>query len=316
MLEKLRMRRLKGEAARASEPKTKTESPAPHPPAPSKPAADVVSGRFRDLGLREEVMKGLERAEMASPTEIQCVAIPAILDGKSVVFGSPSESGRTLACLLPLIQLLRQDGVQTKPRCPQAVVLCPCGEKSLQAFCMAEFFTNDVQFRPLLAIKECNSKNQHESLEDPIDMVVGTPDGVLQCFEDKKMAYSDVRFLVLDEVDSMYSSGLGPQLSKLLELLKNHPSNSADPGFQAILVTAPMTEMMGGQPNPFLQRLERDHSGELAAVLLEMDSAEVVHLIESPDALKNKVAEALVSFCSGASEHDNENHSSLSSIKK
>lgn len=39
------------------------------------------------------------------PSEIQCVGIPAVLEGKSVVLSSGSGSGRTLAYMLPLVQV-------------------------------------------------------------------------------------------------------------------------------------------------------------------------------------------------------------------
>uniref|UniRef100_A0A5B6YUX9 Polyadenylate-binding protein n=1 Tax=Davidia involucrata TaxID=16924 RepID=A0A5B6YUX9_DAVIN len=51
--------------------------------------------------------------------------------------------------------------------------------------------------------------------------------------------------------------------------------------------------MLGEQLFPLVERIERDHAGKVTGMLLEMDQTEVLHLIESPDALKKKVAEAL-----------------------
>ncbi|KAJ4848048.1 hypothetical protein Tsubulata_044383 [Turnera subulata] len=53
------------------------------------------------------------------------------------------------------------------------------------------------------------------------------------------------------------------------------------------------TKMLGDQLYPLVQRLEPEHVGKVTGMLLEMDQTEVLHLIESPDALKRKVAEAL-----------------------
>ena len=39
------------------------------------------------------------------PSEIECEVIPAILEGKSVLLSSPAVPDRTLAYLLPLIQV-------------------------------------------------------------------------------------------------------------------------------------------------------------------------------------------------------------------
>ena len=64
----------------------------------------VVRG-FKELGVSEELVEVMEGIGEFVPTEIQCVAIPAVLEGKSVLLSSPSEPDRTLAFLLPLIQV-------------------------------------------------------------------------------------------------------------------------------------------------------------------------------------------------------------------
>ncbi|KAK6160787.1 hypothetical protein DH2020_004168 [Rehmannia glutinosa] len=51
--------------------------------------------------------------------------------------------------------------------------------------------------------------------------------------------------------------------------------------------------MLGEQLYPLVERVERNHAGKVTGMLLEMDQTEVLHLIESPDALKKKVFEAL-----------------------
>ncbi|XP_019053791.1 PREDICTED: polyadenylate-binding protein 3 isoform X1 [Nelumbo nucifera] len=51
--------------------------------------------------------------------------------------------------------------------------------------------------------------------------------------------------------------------------------------------------MLGEQLFPLVERIEHDLAGKVTGMLLEMDQTEVLHLIESPDALKKKVAEAL-----------------------
>lgn len=48
--------------------------------------------------------------------------------------------------------------------------------------------------------------------------------------------------------------------------------------------------------SPVLERLEHNHAGQIAAMLLEVDKTEVYHLTESLDALKRKVAEAMISL--------------------
>ncbi|XP_050214474.1 polyadenylate-binding protein 5-like [Mercurialis annua] len=53
------------------------------------------------------------------------------------------------------------------------------------------------------------------------------------------------------------------------------------------------TEMLGDHLYPLVERLQPEHVAKVTGMLLEMDQTEVLHLIESPDALKKKVGEAM-----------------------
>lgn len=62
--------------------------------------------------------------------------------------------------------------------------------------------------------------------------------------------------------------------------------------------------MLGEQLYPLVERLEPEHSAKVTGMLLEMDQTEVLHLIESPDALKDKVAEAMDVLRKASSKSD------------
>ncbi|MQM02597.1 hypothetical protein Taro_035355 [Colocasia esculenta] len=51
--------------------------------------------------------------------------------------------------------------------------------------------------------------------------------------------------------------------------------------------------MLGEQLYPLVEKIERVNAGKVTGMLLEMDQTEVLHLVESPDALKKKVEEAM-----------------------
>ncbi|KAJ6335215.1 hypothetical protein OIU78_011950 [Salix suchowensis] len=51
--------------------------------------------------------------------------------------------------------------------------------------------------------------------------------------------------------------------------------------------------MLGESLYPLVDQLEHDSAAKVTGMLLEMDQTEVLHLLESPEALKAKVAEAM-----------------------
>lgn len=51
--------------------------------------------------------------------------------------------------------------------------------------------------------------------------------------------------------------------------------------------------MLGEVLYPLVDKLEHGAAAKITGMLLEMDQPEVLHLIESPEALKTKVSEAM-----------------------
>lgn len=67
---------------------------------------------------------------------------------------------------------------------------------------------------------------QKRSLAAPIDVLVATPTRLLQHAEAGNVALGDVSALVIDEADTMFDQGFGPEISRLLKALKS----KAQPG--------------------------------------------------------------------------------------
>ncbi|XXG81257.1 hypothetical protein AAC387_Pa09g1936 [Persea americana] len=248
LLEKLRIRHLKDSAkaqpipshalSRADEKKKKGSI--------KKQEEKPVVSSFEELGLEVEVMGVLEELGISVPTEIQCLGIPSVLERKSVVLGSHTGSGKTLAYMLPIVQLLRHDellyGMLMKPRRPRAVVLCPTRELCEQVFRVAKSISHHARFRSTMVSGGGRMRPQEDSLNVPIDMVVGTPGRVLQHIKDGNMVYGDIKYLVLDEADTMFDQGFGPDIRQFLGPLKHRASKPDDQGYQTVLVTATMTK--------------------------------------------------------------------------
>ncbi|XP_004489911.2 DEAD-box ATP-dependent RNA helicase 39 [Cicer arietinum] len=243
LLEKLRIRHIKDAVKTTVEVVKKNQKPEE---VVKKKKVVVDVGSFKELGLSDEVMGAVRELGIEVPTEIQCIGVPSVLDGKSVVLGSHTGSGKTLAYLLPLVQLLRQDeqlnGILLKPKRPRAVVLCPTRELSEQVFRVAKSISHHARFRCTMVSGGGRLRPQEDSLSNPIDMVVGTPGRILQHIEEGNMVYGDIKYVVLDEADTMFDRGFGPDIRKFLGPLNRRASKPDSAGFQTILVTATMTK--------------------------------------------------------------------------
>lgn len=72
--------------------------------------------------------------------------------------------------------------------------------------------------------------------------------------------------------------------------------------------------MLGEALYPLVDQLEHDSSAKVTGMLLEMDQTEVLHLLESPEALKSKVAEAMEVLRNVAQQQANSPADQLASL--
>ncbi|KAE8701645.1 Dead box ATP-dependent RNA helicase, putative isoform 3 [Hibiscus syriacus] len=302
ILEKFRERQLKGFLKSSSKSKTKQqrEDGVGFENEKNISGATKFVSSFQELGLKAEIIRALSEMGIWVPSEIQCAGIPALLDGKSVVLSSETGSGRTLAFLLPLIQLLRQDEalLSVKPKHPRAIVLCSSEELCDQSFQTARFISRYAKLNPASKRGYGKSRLSENLAHDSIGMLVATPSETSQYIEEGSVVLEDIKLLVLDEMDAMFDHGFGSEIHKILGQLKKCRSKSKDVGLQTVLVTSAITKMLGKELSLVMEHMEQNNAGKVAAMLLEMDQQEVYELTESLDALKIKIAETMNSCLS------------------
>src|SRR2546426_12537457 len=81
---------------------------------------------FKQLGLSDDVVRGVAAAGYIEPTPIQLRAVPLILAGKDVIGSAQTGTGKTAAFALPILTMLKTHG---KCRC---LVLEPTRELAAQ----------------------------------------------------------------------------------------------------------------------------------------------------------------------------------------
>lgn len=79
---------------------------------------------------------------------------------------------------------------------------------------------------------------QAASLATPLDILVATPQKLLQHAEKGNVYYGDVQYVVLDEADTMFDRGFGPEVEKVLGPLRSKPEPA-----HCILVAATLTKV-------------------------------------------------------------------------
>lgn len=215
---------------------------------------------FTQLGVSQELQAALAEKGISEPTEIQAAAVPALLQHRAADFllASHTGSGKTLAYLLPLVQLLKEGeqlrGAAARPRRPRALVLGPTRELTDQILRVAKALSHTAKFRSSVVNGGGDMGGQREALERPLDVLVGTPQRVMQHAEKSHLYYGDVEVVVLDEADTMFDRGFGPEVKAILAAVRGKEQPA-----RCVLVSATMSKAVGrliDEEFPGMRRVE------------------------------------------------------------
>ena len=177
---------------------------------------------FDELGLLPELLKAVAEAGYSEPTPIQAQAIPVVLEGKDVMGGAQTGTGKTAGFVLPLLQrLARHASTSPSPaRHPvRALILTPTRELAMQVHESVQTYGKHVPLRDLVVYGGVDIKPQIEALRKGVEIVVATPGRLLDHVEQKTVSFNFVEVLVLDEADRMLDMGFIPDIKRILALL-------------------------------------------------------------------------------------------------
>jgi ATP-dependent RNA helicase DeaD len=173
---------------------------------------------FKELGVKEDFIKGLEELKIITPTDIQQQVIPLLLQGPTDLVGqAQTGTGKTAAYGLPLLHK-----IDPKLTVVQGLILCPTRElgqqvaKQLFKFTKysAKIFTEPVFGGPKI-------ERQIEALKRPTQIVVATPGRLIDLVKRKAVDLYNVKTVILDEADEMLSMGFKKELEEILGFVKN-----------------------------------------------------------------------------------------------
>tara|TARA_R110001592_G_scaffold17518_2_gene73724 strand:+ start:16017 stop:17153 length:1137 start_codon:yes stop_codon:yes gene_type:complete len=180
---------------------------------------------FEALGLAPYLLDSIKKLDYKSPTPIQEMAIPVILEGKDVLGLAPTGSGKTAAYALPIIQNL-QGKTKTKNRHINVLVLVPTRELASQVEVVFRALAQNLPF-PLksMAVYGGVSINPQMIAMQHVNVLVATPGRLLELVDSNAMHFEDLSTLVLDEADKMLNLGFKKEMDRIFVLLPKKRQN-------------------------------------------------------------------------------------------
>jgi ATP-dependent RNA helicase RhlE len=174
---------------------------------------------FTELPLSAALQQKLEAAQFVTLTPIQAGAITPALQGKDVIGTAQTGTGKTLAFLIPMIEMLQSETSREVLRQTRALILLPTRELAMQVHEQYQQLRSQGTPKAALVIGGVSEKSQIQGLRTGAGLIIATP-GRLQDLISRRLAdLRHVKMLVLDEADRMLDMGFLPAIERILEVL-------------------------------------------------------------------------------------------------
>ncbi len=170
---------------------------------------------FKELGLKEEILKGIEDLGFTEPMPIQEKVTPFLLseDNSDLVALAQTGTGKTAGFGLPLLHL-----IDASVNRIQALVLSPTRELCIQISNDLKNYSKYIKGFKVVPVYGGESIiHQYKQLDVQPQVLVATPGRLIDLIERGKVNLSGIKYLVLDEADEMLNMGFQDDIERILQ---------------------------------------------------------------------------------------------------
>ncbi|WOL00702.1 DEAD-box ATP-dependent RNA helicase 17 isoform X1 [Canna indica] len=243
--------------------------PSSHPvPTPSRSpfSPSLSSFAISDVPNEAFMFSFAEKMGFEIPTQIQAQAIPVVVSGRHVLVNAATGTGKTIVYLAPIVHLLqmyearvqRSDGTY-------ALVLVPTRELCMQVYAILQKLLHCFHWIvPGYIMGGENRAKEKARLRKGISILIATPGRLLDHLKNtSSFKYTNLRWIVFDEADSILELGFGKAVEEILDLLgsrqmndickKGKDTNSVKISRQNLLLSATLNEKVNHLANISLE---------------------------------------------------------------
>lgn len=192
---------------------------------------------FADFNLHPLLATAIQAAGYTTPTPVQVQAIPEVINGHDIVASAQTGTGKTGAFVIPALQRLLTTPVPAKGHGPRLLVLTPTRELAQQVMDSAKLFGKTSGMKTGVIVGGVGYAMQYQLLARHLDILVATPGRLIDHLEQRRVDFSRVELIVLDEADRMLDMGFLKPVERILEAI----DTARHARIQTLLFTATMT---------------------------------------------------------------------------
>lgn len=190
----------------------------------SSEAVQVVS-TFDDLGLKDDLLRGIYAYNFEKPSAIQQRAILPIIQGRDVIAQAQSGTGKTATFSISILQ-----SIDITMRETQALVLSPTRELAQQIQQVVLALGDYMNVQCHACIGGVSIGEDIRKLDYGQHVISGTPGRVYDMIRRRNLRTRNIKMLVLDEADELLNKGFKDQIYDVYRYLP--------PATQVVLLSA------------------------------------------------------------------------------
>ncbi|KAK8869980.1 ATP-dependent RNA helicase HAS1 [Kwoniella newhampshirensis] len=174
---------------------------------------------FSTLNLSAPTSSAIQRMGFETMTEVQARTIPPLLAGKDVLGAARTGSGKTMAFLVPSVELLST--LRFKPvNGTGVIIISPTRELALQIFGVAKEIMQGHSQTFGVLMGGANRKAEADKLAKGVNLIVATPGRLLDHLQNTKgFVFKNLKALVIDEADRILEIGFEEEMKQIIKIL-------------------------------------------------------------------------------------------------
>jgi ATP-dependent RNA helicase MSS116 len=210
---------------------------------------------FSALAISEKTKRGLsERMRIKFMTQVQHASLPGILQGHDVLAKAKTGTGKTLAFLVPSVEMLLQERARVEqfrrsnPRAnlaaPKVLILSPTRELAQQILAEATALCSFHDIGCILLVGGTNMNSDVKAINRPgpgqNDIIVATPGRMLAHLKETPgfaEQVKGVKVYVMDEADRLLDMGFKRDIDQITAFLNKRDAATLGPR-QTLLFSA------------------------------------------------------------------------------
>jgi superfamily II DNA/RNA helicase len=173
---------------------------------------------FQDFNFNEQLFEGIQSMGFTTPTPIQEMAIPVILNGQDLIACAQTGTGKTGAYLLPVLNHISS----TNKHHTSALILAPTRELAQQIDQQVEglaYFTGVSSIAVFGGGDGMAYEQQRRGIQNNVNIIIATPGRLIAHLTSGVLKLNHLTHLILDEADRMLDMGFSDDIMKIISYL-------------------------------------------------------------------------------------------------